>query len=314
MNAIKNTYLDVSHPYGYSSPQALYKYLKTIHNDIKLKDVKEFLHAQSSYTRHKQTHYHFNRRKTIVSKINHQWQIDLADLKSLSRHNQNAKYILFVIDVLSRKLYTRPLKNKKPSEVIKAFLSIMKTSNVKPFAIVSDQGSEFIAKPFQKMLQSNRIAFFPVYSKKKASIVERVQRTIKNKMFKYFTGRNTLKYIDILQDITKAYNNKTHGSIGMAPNQVTKNNVEQVKQKLYGVPQIGRRPTRPKFKQGDTVRIILNDMNIFTKSYLPHFSNEIYSIFEVNNTSPVTYKLINENQVILKRKYYNLELSKVVET
>ena len=41
----------------------------------------------------------------------------------------------------------------------------------------------------------------------KAAIVERVDRTLKNKMYRYFRAENTFRYLDVLQDLVESYNN-----------------------------------------------------------------------------------------------------------
>ena len=85
-------------------------------------------------------------------------------------------------------------------------------------------------------------------------MVERFNRTLKTRMWKYFTSKNTLVYIDILQDIVHGYNNSYHRSIGQSPASVSLLNVGQVRRKLYG--NSWAKPIRElKFKLGDQVRI-----------------------------------------------------------
>src|SRR5678815_4477796 len=47
--------------------------------------------------------------------------------------------------------------------------------------------------------------------------VERVQRTIKERMHRYFTKMNTFKYIDILNDLAYSYNRSYHRTIKTTP-------------------------------------------------------------------------------------------------
>ena len=68
----------------------------------------------------------------------------------------------------------------------------------------------------------------------KASVVERVNRTLKSKLYRYFMAVNSLGYIDVLQDLVDSYNNTYHRSIGHAPATVRLLNVGTVKRKLYG--------------------------------------------------------------------------------
>ena len=47
--------------------------------------------------------------------------------------------------------------------------------------------------------------------------MERVNRTLKSKLYHYFTTVNSLHYINVLQDLVDSYNNTYHRSIGRAP-------------------------------------------------------------------------------------------------
>ena len=79
----------------------------------------------------------------------------------------------------------------------------------------------------------NNIHFFTTNSELKVSVVERFNRTLKTRMWKYFPAKNTRVYIDILQDIVQGYNNSYHRSIGRTPASVNLLNVGQVRRKLY---------------------------------------------------------------------------------
>ena len=68
---------------------------------------------------------------------------------------------------------------------------------------------------FQKFLRGDNTNFFTVNSGLKASVVERFNRTFKNKMCKYFMAKNTLTYINVLLRLVFSYNNTYHPSIKM---------------------------------------------------------------------------------------------------
>ena len=87
-------------------------------------------------------------------------------------------------------------------------------------------------------------------------MVERVNRTLKFKLYRYFTGVNSLRYIDILQDIVDFYNKTYHRSIGRTPATVSLLHVGQVRRKLYGKIQRSK-PKGFKFKVSDHVRLSL---------------------------------------------------------
>ena len=98
----------------------------------------------------------------------------------------------------------------------------------------TDKGTEFINKSIQQYLKKQGIQFYTTTNTPKATVVERVNHTLKSKLYHYFTGVNSLRYIDVLQDIADSYNNTYHRSIGRAPATVSLLNIGQVRRKLYG--------------------------------------------------------------------------------
>ena len=100
----------------------------------------------------------------------------------------------------------------------------------------TDKGSEFTNRPFQDMLKTGKMHFYTTNSEVKASVVERFNRTLKSRMWRYFSWKNTLKYIDVLQQLVKAYNHSHHRSIQMKPVEVRGENESAVWQRLYKPP------------------------------------------------------------------------------
>ena len=125
-------------------------------------------------------------------------------MDSLAKYNNNYRYILTVIDVLSKYAWVEPIKAKTGENLVSAFGKILKKHR-KPETFHSDKGTEFTNRKFQALLRKEGIRFFITRNETKASIVERFNRTLKGKMWKYFTANNTLKYIDILQKLVKSY-------------------------------------------------------------------------------------------------------------
>ena len=52
-------------------------------------------------------------------------------------------------------------------------------------------------------------------------MIGRLNRTLKEKMFKYFSANNTRKYVDLLDFLVNQYNNSNHSSIKRTPNEVS---------------------------------------------------------------------------------------------
>jgi len=68
----------------------------------------------------------------------------------------------------------------------------------------------------------------------KVSIVERFNRTFKTKMWKYFTHRETLTYVDVLSEMVVSYTHTAHRTIGIPSAYVTWANQATVSERLYG--------------------------------------------------------------------------------
>ena len=169
------------------------------------KEVREWLQSQDTYTLHKPTRRRFPRRQVVVYGIDHQWQADLVDLGKLASYNKGFKYLLTCIDVLSRYAWIVPLKNKTGKTLKEAFQVIFKSGR-QPIRLQTDKGTEFTNRVFQKFLKENDVHFFTTYNEEtKASIVERFNRTLKTKMWKYFTHRETIIYIDVLSEMVESY-------------------------------------------------------------------------------------------------------------
>ena len=58
----------------------------------------------------------------------------------------------------------------------------------------------------------------------KASVVERFNRTLNERLYRYFTIKNTLTFLPVLQDMVLSYNRSYYHSIKMATNKLTPSN------------------------------------------------------------------------------------------
>ena len=155
-------------------------------------------------------------------------------MQHLAKQNNNKKYLLCVIDVFSKFSWVIPILNKMGKTLIKAFQSIVQKSKRKPLSLQTDKGTEFKNKLFQQYLKKNQIHFFTTENPEtKASIVERFQRTLKTRMWKYFTHKKTRCYIDVLNSLVKSYNHTFHRNIKSTPASVTKSNEAEISKNLY---------------------------------------------------------------------------------
>ena len=222
-----DAYYDPKHPGSFAGATSFQR-----HGPFKNKDVKTWLSEQDAYTLHKPIRLVFRRRKTFTVGINDLWQADLVDLSALAKFNDKYKYILTCIDVFSKYAWALPLKSKTGADLTEAFSSLLVDRH--PAHLQTDKGTEFLNKKFQSMLRGNEIRFYTTENNDtKASVAERFNRTLKTKMWKYYTYKNTYRYIDVLQDLLHSYNNTYHRSIGMTPSEVSTENEDLVRKRFF---------------------------------------------------------------------------------
>ena len=237
------------------------------------------------------------------------WQIDLLQIDMYSKHNNNYKFLLIVIDCFSKFVWCKPLKTKSAQEVTDAFESVLKENNGKrkPNNLQTDQGREFFNIKFQHLMKKYEINHYHTYSKKKASIVERAIRTIKEKLFKFFSLNGSYRWRNIINDLITNYNNTVHHTIRMRPIDVNKKNKTKIFNDIYKRMKI--LTAARKFAIGDFVRIS-KEKHIFEKGYTPNWTTELFKISKINNTNPPTYLLEDLHGAPIKWSFYEAELQK----
>jgi transposase InsO family protein len=302
---MENLYVDPRRPGSFAGKRTLQRYA----GESK-RDVDRFLATQNAYTLHRPVRLRFQRRRTYAKGIDDLFQIDLADMSNVSSYNDSHRYLLTCIDVFSKYAWAVPLRTKMGREVALAFQENILTDR-KCNMVQSDKGTEFLNSAFQTMLRDNGIRFYTSENDDiKASVVERFNRTLKERIYRYFTHKNTRRYIDVLDDIVHAYNNTHHRTIGMTPTQVNSENEQSVRVRIYPL-----KPKKFKWKYDidDTVRISLRK-RVFKKGYVGCWSEEVFKVSARHPTVPVTYTLVDTSGETIKGKFYEPELQKIIRT
>lgn len=256
---------------------------------------------------HREARRNFQTRKTNMRGINDTLQADLVEMIPYARQNNNMKYILVVINIFSKKAYAKPLKNKTGPEVTRAMKSILESLNHSIKHIHVDQGKEFYNKSMTTLMNSLGIDLYSTYTLKKAAIVERFNRTLKNKMWKQFSVNGSYKWINILQNLIDDYNNTKHRTIKMKPNDVNRRNEKTLLKTVYNYKWNVSHRSEPKFKIGDQVRIS-KYKHMFEKGYTPNWTTEVFKVDKVYVTNPFTYRLVDLDAGEIKGTFYEPEL------
>ena len=306
-------YYSVREPGSYGGVNALRRLMRAKGERVTQKQATDWLAEQEAYSLHKPVRRRFARRRIFSRGIDYLWQADLADMTHLAEHNDGFRYLLTVIDVFSKYAFVATLKKKDSKSVVEAFAKILEEEKRKPLKLQTDKGKEFVNGQFRAMLEERHIQFYVSQNEDiKASVVERFNRTLKTKMWKYFTHRNTFKFVDVLQDMVHSYNRTHHRTIGRAPIDVNAENAAQVYERMYG-DQSRQRPVEPKLEVGQKVRIS-KTRRAFDKGYLPNWTEEIFTVDKAIGTDPPTYKIVDYDGEPVEGSFYDRELQRITKT
>ena len=254
---------------------------------------------------HKPARVRFPRRRVQIRGLHDLFQADLADLKSRASSNNGYCYILFVMNTFSKYVWAEPLKTKTGGEVARAMAKIL-ASTTPPRNLQVDDGKEFYNSSFLALMKKHGINMYSTYSVLKASLIERVNRTIKGAIFKNFTIKGNQNWTRDLQTIVNRYNDTVHRTIGMKPREVTSKDEKRLLRTVYReIKQAGR----SKFNVGDQVRVS-RYKHLFEKGYTPNWTTETFTIYRKQTTNPRTYLLKDVRGQPIKGGFYAAELQK----
>ncbi|KAL3122353.1 hypothetical protein niasHT_004002 [Heterodera trifolii] len=307
-------YKDLSSPVAFTSVESLLREARKSQRKISRTDVQNYLATQRTYTLHRQAKRRYRRLPTLAPGLHTEWQADLAIFDRLGKQNRGYKYLLVCIDTLSRQVFVEPVKTKTSANMIIAFGRIFKRSKYIPWKVLTDQGKEFTARAVQHFFQTKDVEHFCMLTSPQfhAGMAERANRSIKERLYRYFTERNTYTWIDVVQDIVRAINHSPNSSIEMRPADVNFENAEALRRKLHNAAEnVVRR--QPRYRVGDRVRIE-KYKHVFQKGYLPRFTNELFTVVEVHTErSPVVYRLRDDKNEIISGWFYANDLCKSLE-
>lgn len=296
------------------------KFYKAIKKDgkykVSRKQIKNFLLANQPYTLHRGVKRKFPTRKVIAPFAGYQIDLDCAYMTEYTDQNDGYGYFLAAIDCFSKLAYTVPLKSLKGSEVSKAVEILL---NKFPHQIVkarTDLGSEFRSRLTKNVFKKHGIEHFYAYNTStKASLVERLIKTLKTLLYRYMTTENTHKWIDQIENITNTYNNTYHRTIKRAPASVTKSDEHTLWKRVYDAPAKTLEkplPTKHLLQLNDTVRLS-SVKGKFDRDFHQHWSREHFLVSELlfKQGIPV-YKIKDLKNEPIIGTFYHDELQRII--
>ena len=127
----------------------------------------------------------FRRQRIIPLNKDETWSADLIGKSSLSKYDNNYKFILTVIDIFTKYVWAVPLKNKSGLSITNGFIIVSSESpqggsespqggfeDRKPEKLWVDRGSEFYNKTFKSLLKEYKTKLYSTYSDLKAVFIE----------------------------------------------------------------------------------------------------------------------------------------------
>lgn len=275
--------------------------------DLKKKQAMEELTCDDVYTIHRNARRKFKRRRIVSLHLNDLHQADLIDFTNYKKDNKGYAYILVVIDCLSRFVLCTPLKTKSGPDVRKGLIKLYRGRPTSHHLWV-DLGREFYNKHVKDWCKKHRVNLFSTFTGLKACMAERVIRTLKGRLFRYFRSKGNHKFLGILPSIVRDYNSSYHSTIRMTPIDVNETNEVELFNRLNSKQDSS--PKKIHFAIGDQVRVLTN-RSIFDKGYTGHWSHIVYKISRIKKTDPVVYYISGPDGEEEKGCYYAPELQRV---
>jgi hypothetical protein len=223
-----------------------------------------------------------------------------------------------VIDVFSKYLHSVPLRSKTVAAVTSAFKDILQDPRYsKPFRrrpvwVLTDKIKEFLNAEFEGLLKREGIQFQICENPDvNCSVVERVNRTLRDKMFRYFSYKNTYSYLEIFPKFVQGYNATVHTTTRMEPAKVSVTDVLSIWHRMNEKAQRLKRLAEIKYRVGQYVRISKLKMK-FAKGGEQNYTTEIFMICKIIRRTPrPVYELEYLRGQRIDGEFYAEELSPV---
>ncbi|XP_045208690.2 uncharacterized protein LOC123560589 [Mercenaria mercenaria] len=317
---LENIWYDIKSPVSFSGPLTLFRYVKKEGKySVSLKEIKQWLNDQDSYSVRKRVLRKFKRGRVVVNGIDSLWDVDLASCESLSKYNSGVRFLMVTVDVFSRYMWVVPLNDKTNKETVRGFDQILNSTNRRPITLRSDKGQEWKGQIFQAYLKKQGITYYSTESDNHANYSEVAIRFLKQAMYRYFASKHTFTFTDVLQDIVYNYNHRIHSGLnGMTPADVTKSKEDEARYFQYISRQKKQKSVSKsklsmsyKFKVHDIVRIS-HLKHPFQREYNDRWTSEIFYISKRYKRQGIpVYKIKEYDNTPVLGSFYEQELQKV---
>ncbi len=310
---VLTAYETPGHPVAFSAPAKVASFFK-----ISREKAKEILEHCEAYNLHREYKKPRAYNPFYVHSRREQVQADLIDIASLAEWNEGTRFLLLLIDIFTKKVWVYPLKNKRAVSMVEAMTSWLDSLDVAPRQLGTDRGLEFSNRLVQRLLAGKRVEWLPLGGSMKAAVAERANKSLQLLVYKYMSAKETVKYLDELQNLVDTYNGRPHRSLkGMTPDEAdeveNEGRVQAIHHERYTKIARLRREKLP-FKLGDRVRIktLTGKIDSARRAYSKQFKGEHFTVVRINRQLPVAmYYLRSMNTgEVLEGGFYAQELQR----
>jgi len=264
------------------------------------KEIDDFL---ATRVEQQQTTIQTNRKDTLGKIVAYRplslIQMDIFDMRKYARSNKGYKFILCIIDVFTRKVWTYNMTQKDNENVQVSFKKFLKDSGIQsetPIILMSDNDSTFVNESFQRILVQNKIIHQPniIDDHHALGLIDRFARTLKTIFTRLFLQDDMYNWIDNIDEIVENYNNDGHKAIdNISPNAAfDKKNFKKIYDINYEKSKFNLSVSD--IEVNDKVRIKLKGQ--FRKGTEARYSDEVYTVTKVRGNS-----ITLDNDTVQKR-------------
>ncbi len=284
---IRRAFSTPGHPTAFSAPGTVSDYF-----GISQKRAKEILEEHDGYNLHREFKKPKRYNPYYVHERRKQVQGDLIDISRISGENDGIRFLLLLIDIFTKKIWVYPLKTKSAKDMDEAMEKWLSSLRTVPKILMTDLGQEFRARRVQQRIRDYGVEWQPARGTMKAAIAERANKTIQILIYKYLTTKETLRYIDKLDQLVQTYNHRPHRTLeGMTPVFADIPRNERRVQMIFHTrfEKLGRTRRAPKFAVGDTVRVKTDPHKISQnrRAYAEQFGGEYFKVVRINRNMAV---------------------------
>ena len=305
LNLIKKVYF---RPGNLGGIESTLRALKKEHPSIKFtrKDVADFISKQSVnqvFQNAKKPVYH-----SIVGQKGGSYQGDLMFLEQYSKQNKNYKGMALFIHVDTRMLYAYPFKTKSMTEMHTIVKKFLEEINHEIVGLTTDSGVEWKNAQVSRLLTENNIEHFVTDPGNHTvlSRVDRVTRTLREKIERWFKVTGKVIWIDVIEKIVYAYNHAFHHGIDMEPASAGEDDEARIRVEAR---QRGAKAVKEfeALQVGDQVRLLM-DSAAFVKKTQARYSDEVYTI---DSKDGFSFRIRSAAGVLQRKKYQHYKLLKI---